>query len=139
MNSAQPNDAVVVSSEITGLFATRADEFVWDMGFELIGGLRPALLNMCESEIERRLLVELLFANWEWVVADEIEIHDHRRGIEIDDAAFVTLAPQFPVGKYRVDIAVFGRVTRDRMIKVAVECDGHKFHEKTKEQAARDK
>lgn len=41
---------------------------------------------------------------------------------------------QHPIGKYRVDIAVIAE-----NIKLAIECDGHEFHEKTKEQAARDK
>lgn len=47
-------------------------------------------------------------------------------------------AAQVPVGKYRID---FVHTVREegREIRVAVECDGHDFHEKTKEQAQRDK
>jgi very-short-patch-repair endonuclease len=41
---------------------------------------------------------------------------------------------QHVVAGYRVDLALIGPC-----IKVAIECDGHDFHEKTKEQAARDK
>jgi very-short-patch-repair endonuclease len=49
------------------------------------------------------------------------------------------LQPQFEVGNYRVDFA-FG-MTRDTAARkcIAIECDGHQWHEKTKEQAARDK
>ncbi|MCL6455084.1 MAG: endonuclease domain-containing protein [Alicyclobacillus sp.] len=46
----------------------------------------------------------------------------------------VRLFLQKQIGKYRVDFAVeYGDV------KIVIECDGHEFHEKTKEQAARDK
>lgn len=42
--------------------------------------------------------------------------------------------PQHEVGRFRVDFALLGE-----HCKIAVECDGHDFHEKTKHQAARDK
>lgn len=44
------------------------------------------------------------------------------------------LDPQVVVGQYRVDLVLSGDG-----FKVAIECDGHDFHEKTKHQAARDK
>ena len=37
--------------------------------------------------------------------------------------------------KYRIDIAIYTA----HGLKIAVECDGHEFHERTKEQAKRDK
>jgi len=43
--------------------------------------------------------------------------------------------PQLQVGPYRVDFAV----CTPGLPMVAVECDGHGFHERTKEQVARDK
>jgi len=50
----------------------------------------------------------------------------------------ITVEPQRWFSLYRVDFlisyAFFGR-----KIEIAVECDGHEFHERTKEQAARDK
>lgn len=46
----------------------------------------------------------------------------------------VKLAIQEPVGEYRVDFMV-----ASPRASVVVECDGHEFHEKTKEQASRDK
>jgi very-short-patch-repair endonuclease len=57
------------------------------------------------------------------------------------------LHPQFEIKdengnvKYRLDFALFFPRTDESSdkIKVAVECDGHDFHEKTKEQAQRDK
>lgn len=57
------------------------------------------------------------------------------------------LEPQVTVGPYRVDFQVMdvrvphGSGARRRAIgaKLVVECDGHDFHERTKEQAERDK
>src|SRR5690606_35457447 len=45
--------------------------------------------------------------------------------------------PQVLIGHYRVDFMI---ECRDSIAEgVIVECDGHEFHERTKEQAARDK
>lgn len=43
---------------------------------------------------------------------------------------------QQPVGQYRVDFLVTAEFSDD---KIVIECDGHEFHEKTKEQAKHDK
>lgn len=45
-----------------------------------------------------------------------------------------TIATQFRVGRYRVDISV-----RSIIGEIAVEADGHAYHERTKEQAAHDR
>jgi hypothetical protein len=59
--------------------------------------------------------------------------------------------PQQAIGKYRADFilirlrfgytgkAGFEKRTCDTLARVVIECDGHDFHEKTKEQAKRDK
>ncbi len=61
------------------------------------------------------------------------------------------IAPQATIGDYRVDFQLEGVITYhtvDEKMKehshplssfLVLECDGHAFHEKTKEQAARDK
>jgi very-short-patch-repair endonuclease len=48
----------------------------------------------------------------------------------------VLIAPQFEIGKYRLDFLVTNKKTGE---KIDVELDGHDFHERTKEQASRDK
>ena len=45
------------------------------------------------------------------------------------------IVPQYLEGNFKIDIAIIV----DKYIKLAIECDGHEFHEKTKEQAAHDK
>lgn len=44
--------------------------------------------------------------------------------------------PQVQIGKYRVDFLVHDC---NNEVRIIIECDGHDFHEKTKEQAHRDK
>lgn len=51
----------------------------------------------------------------------------------------VVIAPQYHIRDHRVDFAIFVNGIASDEIKIVVECDGHDFHEKTKEQAARDK
>lgn len=60
----------------------------------------------------------------------------HRLSRERGNMAFDT---QVVVADYRVDIAVYVIGPDKTLLKIAVECDGHSFHEKTKEQASRDK
>lgn len=43
---------------------------------------------------------------------------------------------QFKIGKYTADFFIHNF---DKSIKIIIECDGHEFHEKTKEQAQHDK
>ena len=57
----------------------------------------------------------------------------------------LTVFPQVAIGPYRADFVVLASIkdndTGDELSRplLVVECDGHEFHEKTKEQAARDK
>lgn len=46
---------------------------------------------------------------------------------------------QVNIGRYHVDFLVSLIVDKNNFIKIIVECDGHDFHEKTKEQASKDK
>jgi very-short-patch-repair endonuclease len=52
------------------------------------------------------------------------------------------VVPQCQLSRYRVDFLVMRKLTlawRPGVKLIAVECDGHDFHERTKEQAARDR
>lgn len=55
---------------------------------------------------------------------------------------FLIVTPQVRIGEYRADLLltlVDGRPGREAIRHTVVECDGHEFHERTKEQAARDR
>ena len=57
---------------------------------------------------------------------------------EYADLRSVCLIPQCRVGTYRVDF-MFSIISNRKVRGLVVECDGHEFHERTKEQARRDK
>jgi len=84
------------------------------------------------SPIELRLFAHLLFAN------------DGYKLFNFDDYAYppnwvgTVLDVQSQIGRYRADFHLTIRVGELRDL-IVIECDGHDFHERTKEQAARDK
>lgn len=57
---------------------------------------------------------------------------------ELKPSNLLVVCAQMHVGDYRADFGILTEAD-GRFEIVAVECDGHEFHEKTKEQAARDK
>jgi very-short-patch-repair endonuclease len=103
--------------------------------------LPETVLAQCESPIERLFLI----AAWsrgvwtgrlELLHTTTVDVLSH----ECRCNAHAVVAPQVQIGPYRVDF-LFAEARSDwePICLVAVECDGHEFHEKTKEQAARDK
>lgn len=85
-----------------------------------LGGVLD-LLEHCQSPIEAILLVHL----YGRVAYDTM----------------CELIPQAPIGRYRIDLAIVECDWHENppRVRLAIECDGHDFHERTKEQAARDK
>lgn len=83
----------------------------------------------------------------EMVIKEKLYCSLIREGADQVDLVY----PQQVIGKYRADFVLirlrYGYTdslekperTCEVMAKVVVECDGHEFHEKTKEQAKRDK
>jgi very-short-patch-repair endonuclease len=65
------------------------------------------------------------------------------RFARIDERCGVTLKPQKAVqtntGEYRVDFLVVPEDTSNQELRIAIELDGHMFHEKSKSQVAADK
>lgn len=89
---------------------------------------------LCESPIEVRLMAALMWLGPSAYGTGATPAADFR--------AQLIITPQVTIGKYRVDFTITS--TTDAFldcddIKIVIECDGHAFHEKTKEQASRDK
>lgn len=93
--------------------------------------------KLCESPIEELFLAA--------VFASGIDSHS---GVNIYGSPYRTDFDFFPgdhvwsqakIGNYRLDFLLVHVTPKDEKTFVAVECDGHDFHERTKEQAARDK
>lgn len=51
----------------------------------------------------------------------------------------IEIIPQAKIGSYSVDFLIVFYTNKNKRWEVAIECDGHDFHEKTKQQAAKDK
>jgi very-short-patch-repair endonuclease len=114
-------------------------------------------IKICESPIEKQMYVAMccVFTTQEmvWGTAFSPSIEgfntlDHLRKCEGLPAHMIgetyMLACQVPVGKYRADFALRRTLPfkKNRAIIspiLIVECDGHDYHERTKEQAQRDK
>lgn len=118
-------------------------------GYDLCGSLNLFIehSHACESPIELKFL-EALHA-----VAPGYQLpiespHFHPSMIQGDlitvmPSSGLYLFPQFEVTfskSYRADfLLVVNNSDESKLKKMIVECDGHEFHERTKEQAARDK
>lgn len=107
-----------------------------------------ALGNQTESPIEQKMLMELAFANWGVVSNSPLGAlvpmvwHDVTMPFAPDEALPLIIAPQYPIGRYRIDVAIFagkGPLDGPQRVRICVECDGHDYHERTKGQASRDK
>lgn len=97
------------------------------------------VFRLCESPIEKSMLLAL-WARFCWpsfmqgTITCPTEFDAALRASHMRPV----IAPQVEIGGYRVDIMIGFRGDGDTY-RIAVECDGHDFHEKTKAQAARDK
>lgn len=106
------------------------------------------VLDKCESPIEKYMLISLAFMEDENTSFDTIRLvpATGRKFEELsgrthrDDEQRTWIYPQVAVGRYRVDFLLVVECfheTKSRFI--AIECDGHDFHEKTKRQAGRER
>lgn len=108
-------------------------------------------LRRCDSPIEQMLLLGLvnLFCDSEVTGLEFIDSDDRWDRFEISSAVDIVIYPQANVGKYRVDFRVklieykglYPQYGQDKhyIKELIIECDGHEFHEKTKQQVQKDK
>lgn len=86
----------------------------------------------CESPIEELFLVAFYLA------AEEAGGVVFGAAPDGDESAWFTMSLQETILRYRADFVV-GLTEYPSATRIVVECDGHDFHERTKEQAARDR
>lgn len=94
---------------------------------------------ICESPIEIMLAAALLidFSIGEGIRKTEAPFIRLQLQNEINlEDAIVVLVPQYKWEGYRIDFAICSKYVDG---PIFVECDGHDFHERTKDQAARDR
>lgn len=101
-------------------------------------GFLSSAVGRCESPIEEAFLAGLVGS---YVGIDGLRFS--RAVVKCFPDAFdvLVVVPQAQLGPHRVDFLLQKfEAMPDRMTaSIAVECDGHEFHERTKDQARRDK
>lgn len=114
-----------IGSAATRIFEGLKDDFD-AFCFETAKRLAPQV----ESEIELMLLAT-------FQIVTHISALTVAIGEEFDESKHLLITPQFKWQGYRIDFCF--RPRRDPADMVFVECDGHDFHERTKEQAEHDR
>lgn len=121
------------------------ERFLWDI-WEY-GGHLEAWREACESPIEERFFDALAISSLSFGLPIESSpyhlcIFDRDKEI-LTNALYLEPQKEIACGKkkYRADFLLTCRNRTNNKIhhRVVVECDGHDFHERTKEQATRDK
>ncbi len=95
-------------------------------------------MQLCESPIEKRLLAAMMNS---FMLLDCQAFATVRPQFDVSGytGRETLIIPQFNVNRFRLDFAVFWYREEVGLLRLAVECDGHDYHERTKEQARRDK
>lgn len=107
------------------------NEYLSDYELELL-----SCMDGCESPIEQLMALALYTKSQSWVVSNRC----NKLNLDIVDIQTQGEVVSSSGKKYRADfiIPVFDLKTHNSKCFV-IECDGHEFHEKTKQQAMRDK
>jgi len=110
------------------------EDYVYDLKVrfqDVTGELGSPIEEMLLASLLSEALCQGLF----------IQLQGHNDGVYLGDDGpdIIRIFPQHQIGKYRVDFYL-EYWCMNRMLKLLiVECDGHDFHEKTKQQAQSDK
>jgi very-short-patch-repair endonuclease len=94
---------------------------------------------MTDSPIEAVLLTSVLLAAWDEHDARHLGIPLVWRGAGQPLDSALNIITQAQIGSYRVDFLILVRCKDGGWRRLVIECDGPDFHERTKEQAARDR
>ena len=125
-----------------------------ELAEKILYGVGPELRELCEGRIEAlnamcQSPIEVALGAAIWTLWDSVSWLGHQMlavvpAHQIEDGLNspgfgAVLVPQFQVEQYRADFLIIWRADPQVEIRMLIECDGHDFHERTKEQAASDK
>lgn len=116
-----------------------AGERVANCAESAFGGANSVMVDMCESPIEAILGTHLMALSAFGLPTEFIVGPSSRSQYLTPAGDMVFVMAQQPIGKYRADFVVQLFLEGVLRSTVVVECDGHDFHERTKEQASRDR
>jgi very-short-patch-repair endonuclease len=93
----------------------------------------------CESPIEEIMFIEL-YMLFRFISSVPFAFMGHDINTGFDNSyGLLQLYSQVQIADYRVDFLLRLPVEDGASVNFVIECDGHEFHERTKEQAARDR
>ena len=118
-------------------FDAAVDNALWYLR-DMFAEVRRDVHSLCESPIERLLADSLITTSSLIEGRPPVCLHPSDKPEFGPDTPSLLVSPQRKVGPYRADFALWYRSSM-KPVRMVVECDGHAFHEKTKEQARRDK
>lgn len=100
-------------------------------------------VRCCASPPERAMLYALAITAWDYVDGVLLRVDGNASGLMATQGVYVEIQPQAKIHAYRVDFLLTmalreagGDVRRACLV---VECDGYEWHERTQEQARRDR
>jgi hypothetical protein len=102
-------------------------------------------VNQCQSPIECSMFYALWIAAWDYedgigiripAISPDVVIGGYGLGV---DSFVLEMTSQARVSRYRVDFLLTHGDGPDNRQPLVLECDGHVYHERTKEQAERDR
>lgn len=96
-------------------------------------------LDLCESPIERKLLIPMLFWDYFRVKVISPTPYGSTYTDRLDWRSTVFIEPQAKIGRHRVDFLIAPTTGEQDGKRLVIECDGHDYHERTKEQARKDR
>jgi very-short-patch-repair endonuclease len=98
---------------------------------------------VCESPPERAMLYALAIVAWDCVDGVLLRLDTGATGLMATHGTYIEIEPQAQIATHRVDFLLTMRLRTgtdtDRRARLVVECDGHDWHERTPEQARRDR
>lgn len=102
---------------------------------EFYSNFHKGMLDKCDSPIEKNYLINLIYvgelSNLDLNITNQHEINVDNNKYKTD--FYVTAIQQYTMENDE------GTFVNTRSVSLCIECDGHDFHEKTKEQVKRDK
>jgi very-short-patch-repair endonuclease len=86
-------------------------------------------LAACDSPIEKIMMAALVFEDWyPFLTIPAAVLHPGEKQMPPGD---LTIAPQFPLGPYRLDFLIIGCDDAGKQKWLNVECDGEEWHNST--------
>jgi very-short-patch-repair endonuclease len=98
---------------------------------------------ICQSPPERAVLYALAIIAWDWADGVLLRVKGNASGLIASRFVMVEIEPQAQLGVDRVDFLITMKIRpltgASKRSQLVVECDGHDWHERTGEQAKKDR